>query len=465
MTLAVNYGNILSHQTESLFEGGNSSETYSQFFLETMKPRLDAVKELQRVLAKQARKAKANGRQIKLLTLNEERYGTMINNLLEKKEGFEIEVLPIDENIEDNFDINYHIKSYLYKASTVEERKLPIKKAREKLIEYLKQSNKGNLKHLEESGVNVNRVTNIPFQFIASIPKEQQNTQSDYNGKCLVIFTNLYGSSNIESTTCFYSTNDRLIKDFYEIFNDKIAQNSSNKKKQDNFTSVFGTTDLEKTCFVMHESELKYLPEAEEKTITVRFRDDVIAETKIKELFKSLYRDKFIENNPKFEDEFLSDRIHFDILKDPNRQTIITIGLFENKLTEKVIKNSDSFLKLEKIPAKELLAKDKESGKWIAFKSELSIDTEGIAKGHDYGIFAKLKYEDKTVIICGGYESFGTRRIGDHIAKNWDKIFEEQEKLTPGLKKEEIANKEFVCIYKFDTDTAQTVTLVHYYSV
>jgi hypothetical protein len=318
-------------------------------------------------------------------------------------------------------------------------------------------------KRFKDSRVKVTRVNYLPFQFIARIPKEavSKDEEITFDAKCVLMFSNLYNISDEETTACFSSVNDKLIKNLKDVFDNLVQRRKEIEIREDQHKRIFGIRALQETVFVMHEAETKNLAEAK-YLIRVRFRDDVIAETKIKLLF----RNKFKDHQHLLRDDFLADNV--GLLEDASASTIITIGLFENAITEKLVgKNrsrtgkGDELFYIEQdgtTGAKRVCVKCQDTPT-VNHPETFESEYDPQAESFDYAIFAKILYKNKTIIICGGCESYGTSRIGEYIYENIDKIINDGEAKRDSTLKTHYTNPEFVSIYKIPSAAKAPITL------
>jgi hypothetical protein len=56
---------------------------------------------------------------------------------------------------------------------------------------------------------------------------------------------------------------------------------------------------------------------------------------------------------------------------------------------------------------------------WISYPNS--------SKNVDYAVFAKFKFNNKTLIVCGGTTEIGTRNIGLYISNHWERIYSKLE--------------------------------------
>ena len=92
---------------------------------------------------------------------------------------------------------------------------------------------------------------------------------------------------------------------------------------------------------------------------------------------------------------------------------------------------------------------------------------------YDIAVFAKIvlkiKGIERTVIICGGCESYGTRKIGEYILNNWkNKMSENKEdkELSRGSNQNTVySNPQFISVYKIPhEESGEKISLIHHYS-
>ena len=93
--------------------------------------------------------------------------------------------------------------------------------------------------------------------------------------------------------------------------------------------------------------------------------------------------------------------------------TWISIGLFGNKLTNWLLQN-DVF---------------KSCFDWLPKQNKIVVAgkeyTANRDKKADYGIFARLQLNNqKTILVIGGIEGYGTEKMGEYVWRNWRKIYD-----------------------------------------
>lgn len=94
-------------------------------------------------------------------------------------------------------------------------------------------------------------------------------------------------------------------------------------------------------------------------------------------------------------------------------ETWVSIGLFGNKLTAWLLSKQAFRNCFDWLPAQ---------NKIIVAEKEYVANRE---KKADYGVFIKLQLpQNKTVIIIGGIEGYGTEKTGEYVWRNWRKIYD-----------------------------------------
>jgi hypothetical protein len=451
MTHSVTYGNILAHQVKSLWEDKDISKigitTVGQFYLHVMKPILIKINNLSEKLIGLPKNA------IKVMVIQEEKYESMVRKVAENHD-----IKLFEKYSDEIFNYEQYKNHYFVNVDDVENDSKEFKRKvfEKKLSEFNRRKYKEIEKAFVNNYVNKKRVNRLPFQFIASIPK---NNSLGGKMKCLVIFTNMYSGSTIDTVTCFSSENEKLIFNLQDIYDSIERVHDESKKNTDTFQRIFGFKETKEICFVMHETIMKDVEETAFQDSIVRFRDDVIAETKFKQLFNKKYKDCQIN------EEFISDEKYSSLIEKYN--CIVNIGLFKNKLTEEFCsdksistqhfdiktESNKKTIKVHKgIPGD--LRKD-----WTSFVSNFHPEK---TDSHDVGIFAKVLYKNKNVIICGGCESYGTRKMGEYILDNWKEMLENHE---DKFIKANYLHEQFISVYKIPhEDSKAKISLIHHYS-
>ena len=93
-------------------------------------------------------------------------------------------------------------------------------------------------------------------------------------------------------------------------------------------------------------------------------------------------------------------------------ETWVSIGLFGNKLTEWLLSKQAFGNCFNWLPAQ---------NKIIVAEKEYAANRQ---KKADYGVFIRLQQRNKTVIIIGGIEGYGTEKTGEYVWRNWRKIYD-----------------------------------------
>ena len=146
--------------------------------------------------------------------------------------------------------------------------------------------------------------------------------------------------------------------------------------------------------------------------------------------------------------------------------TILTIGLFENKLTEKLIRQGKSE---ENLSDKIFYIDDTEMGRAIYVNDHLNnkvvpfystYNNLSSSERYDYALFGKIQNEaNRSVIICGGCEGYGTKKIGQYIFANFKKMISDEEDINI---KTCYAASNFISIYKIPFKSDERVTLEYH---
>ncbi len=218
MTMPLNYGNLLAHEIASLYyyETTEPINTYMDLKGKPMKSIRDKIEAIRDLLINNVGSL---AERTQILSLPKEQYSTMIGKILDKNRRVKGKY----KYSEEQFDFNKVGNDYYYffKNEDEETKDEDINDARGKvsLINYLEGRNEGDYRDfLSRLGSkSVRFKDSIPFQFIASIPTGKEGP-TKYEGKCLILFSNLYNGSDNDTTTCFYSTNEKLIKNLENIF-------------------------------------------------------------------------------------------------------------------------------------------------------------------------------------------------------------------------------------------------------
>lgn len=453
MTHSVTYGNILGHQVKSLWEDHdilrNGVNTIGEFYSHVMKPILTKINQLSDKLIGLSKKS------IKVMVLQEEKYDSMIHKVAENHE-----IKLFEKYTEENFNYEKYKNYYFVNVNELDSEHTSKEVARKQFERKLSEFNRIKYKEIEKrfnsDGVNKKRVNRLPFQFIASIPRD---ISLGNKMKCLVIFTNMYSGSTIDTVTCFSSENEKLIYNLKDIYESIERVHDESKNKTDTFQKIFGFKETKDICFVMHETIMKDIKETAFQDSIVRFRDDVIAETKFKQLFNKKYKDC------QFNEEFISDQNYASLIG--NHSCIINIGLFKNKFTEAFCNdrsiNTQHFeIKIEQL-VKQIRVHKGVPGDWKRdWKTFTGNYHPEDSMTYDVGIFAKVLYKGKNVIICGGCESYGTRMMGEYILDNWKEMLENSEDKSINAN---YLHEQFISVYRIPhEDSGEKTSLIHHYS-
>jgi hypothetical protein len=465
MTHSVTYGNLIAHKVETICEDSytidkEGVESLRDFYDKIQKKELRRIDNLVDSIEKRGRRRSPN--KVKMMVLEKEKYITMISKVASSQV---INLFGKFENTPFSYDAMKN--NYLRRVTNNDDIS---RNAQEVFIRELSNYNEESYQRINSNNISkvidIKRVTRLPFQFIASVPIGAVGKR-----KCLVVFTNMFSGSSVETVTCFSSENEQLIKNLIGIYESYITAYEDAEKEDKLFRSVFNLKDSKEIAFVMHETIISGSPESNLDSL-VRFRDDVIAETKIKQFFYK--RDKDYPIN----DDFLSDKdfeTNEAFKKSMDKyNTVINIGLFQNKLTNLTIgeahKNKRFFriFKNENSNSKCIAVQSDEEGKIMEnqWKQFISNYDDNDKSSYDIGIFAKVHFNGKTVIICGGCESYGTRKMGEYILNNWELMVQDKEIKIRELKAV-YGNPQFVSVYKIPHEDCQEefkIQLLHHYS-
>ncbi len=113
--------------------------------------------------------------------------------------------------------------------------------------------------------------------------------------------------------------------------------------------------------------------------------------------------------------KLLTDSLVVKIFEKENKkpETLVSIGLFGNKLTAWLLKNNFFGNCFNWLP---------QQNKIVLKGKEYAANRE---KKADYGVFARLQLKNqKTILVIGGIEGYGTEKMGEYIWRNWRKIYD-----------------------------------------
>lgn len=316
---------------------------------------------------------------------------------------------------------------------------------KKKLIDKILKYNNNNLTLLQGRSIEVSYLDYLPFQFFITAPEKMTRNSKQI---ALIIFTNILGEGDTPSNTIAFKTeNPQLIQNLIEIYESLVRKSRKEYSRKFKFNSLFNSEDSE-IQFV-----LKRIPD----TLKERKEHDYLAYLSDIDCYSDL-RELFSTQGISIDLQY--DDIILNQLKSSTYEaskTYIVIGLFENQITQFIneIENENVFLGIKRffkiyrsnfIENEGYLTEDIKIAQTAIDGSPIDEDQWSLYEKTDnveYGLITKIRHNNQNIIIIGGLTSFGTRKIGEYIKNEWEKIIELKDK--NGL---QVNNNSFAILFK-----------------